>query len=154
VVRIDRRTCRTLGRFTVRCREAILAPDGQNVVTEQARGSLFLYRVDSGKRRCLPMATVPEGGYGLPFRPDGRRLVTVDYLIPRFTEKGEAVPVPNAVSLAWTWDVERGELLDRVRLAEPPRGTLLLSPVAASCSVSSATPCAISQRPERQRVPA
>jgi WD40 repeat protein len=101
VFRVDLRTRRICHQFEFSSESAKLAPDGQHVATCDQWGAQWLYRVDTGKKYPLPMRAQRKWASNMAFNRDGRRLVMVDH----------------EANLAWTWDVERGELLDRVRLS-------------------------------------
>jgi WD40 repeat protein len=118
VVRIDLLTRRTGAPLRLKARDVSLAPNGEHFVASSWRGGLRLYRVDSGRMRLLPVTAGPLTCYGKCFSPDGLALVTIPHEIPKFRSNGTVIPVDHDPPHAWIWDVDRGELVDRVRLAD------------------------------------
>jgi WD40 repeat protein len=118
VLHIDRHTRQVRKRLEVRAGLAVLSPDGRHLVTSNRRDDLWLYSLETGKKRRLAMDAESAGPW-LYFRSDGRRLVMVD----------------DVWRLAWTWDVNLGELIDRIRLA-PCFGETFLGQRASSFLLS------------------
>jgi WD40 repeat protein len=118
VLRIDLLTHRVCGRFTLQARDIVLAPDGRHLVASSGHGDVRLYRVDTGTMRRLPLTAGPRMYYNMMFRCDGQVLVRVGHPLPRYRSDGSEEPVDRGPLLAWIWDVERGELLDRVRIPD------------------------------------
>ncbi len=118
ILRIDLLTGRVCGKFKIEADDIVLAPGGRHLVASSWGRGLRLYRVDTGKMRRLPLTAGAHMAYGVIFRPDSRVLVTVDFPLPKYGPDGSEEPVDHGPRLAWTWDVERGALLDRVRVPD------------------------------------
>jgi WD40 repeat protein len=100
VFHIDLLTRRISTRIELRSSWADLAPDGQHLLTCGPRRDLWVHEVATGRKRRLGLDLAGNIASGLTFSRDGRRLVGVH------------------AGLIWTWDVDRGELLNRVRLVD------------------------------------
>jgi WD40 repeat protein len=118
ILRIDLLTRRVCSRFAVQAEETVLAPDGRNLVASSWNRGLRLYRVDTARMRRLPLTAGKGMAYDVKFRRDGRVLVTVDFPLPNYRSDGSREPVDSGPRLAWTWDVDRGELLRRIRVPD------------------------------------
>jgi WD40 repeat protein len=163
VVRIDPLTRRAGPELRLSAQDLALSPDGRHLSLSDRRGGLRLYRLDAERGRRLGVSTGPLTDYLKAFSADGRALALVPREIPDYRADGTGILVDRDAPHAGIWDVDRGELLHRVPLADsafragtsrcllsPDGRTLFLGNAHALVPVSLRTGKPLDDRPRRR----